>query len=65
MIIGVRISFNNKLEKTNNLKNHTIVGKFLKFHSGECRFFRCNPANLLYHSDQGSHYTIRNFRQLL
>ncbi|AIN15776.1 Uncharacterised protein [Yersinia pseudotuberculosis] len=27
MIIGVRISFNNKLEKKNNLKNHTIVGK--------------------------------------
>lgn len=26
---------------------------------------RGKPANLLYHSDQGSHYTSRNFRQLL
>ncbi|MGM3174356.1 IS3 family transposase, partial [Dickeya lacustris] len=26
---------------------------------------RGKPSNLLYHSDQGSHYTSRNFRQLL
>lgn len=26
---------------------------------------RGESANLLYHSDQGSHYTSRNFRQLL
>ena len=26
---------------------------------------RGKPANLLYHPDQGSHYTSRNFRQLL
>ena len=26
---------------------------------------RGKPANLLYNSDQGSHYTSRNFRQLL
>ncbi|QHA89927.1 DDE-type integrase/transposase/recombinase [Serratia rhizosphaerae] len=26
---------------------------------------RGKPANLLYHSDQGSHYASRNFRQLL
>ncbi|MCE4242285.1 IS3 family transposase, partial [Escherichia coli] len=26
---------------------------------------RGKPDNLLYHSDQGSHYTSRNFSQLL
>ncbi|CNJ90204.1 Putative transposase [Yersinia intermedia] len=29
------------------------------------REVRGKPANLLYHSDQGSHYTSKNFRQLL
>ncbi|WP_230857587.1 IS3 family transposase [Pectobacterium versatile] len=38
-----------------------LTGKALSM----AREARGKPANLLYHSDQGSHYTSRNFRQLL
>ncbi|WP_300004821.1 IS3 family transposase [uncultured Cedecea sp.] len=41
--------------------NSALTGKALSM-AWEARG---KPANLLYHSDQGSHYTSRNFRQLL